>query len=72
MEIIIILAFLYLGFCNRPDKNEKKRAKKARKKKGFFGTILEDRANYWKKRDRYMNGGGWWDDVNSGRPPVGP
>ena len=57
MEIIIILAFLYLGFCNRPDKNEKKRAKKA---------------NYWKKHDKYMNGGGWWDDVNSGRPPVGP
>lgn len=63
MEIIIILAFLYLGFCNRPDKNEKKEKKwKSRKKPGFWASFFNSRAKYYKKRDKYWNGGGWYKD----------
>ena len=63
MEIIIILAFLYLGFCNRPDKNEKKEKKwKPRKKPSFWASFFNSRAKYYKKRDKYWNGGGWYKD----------
>jgi hypothetical protein len=60
MEIIIICVLLYLGFSNRPDKKERKM--KPRKKPGFWASFFNSRAKYYKKRDKYWNGGGWYKD----------
>lgn len=60
MEIIIICILLCLGFGNLADKKERKT--KPKKKNGFLTSYCNSRAKYYKKQDKYWNGGGWYKD----------
>ena len=63
MEIIIIVILIFLGLGKLGEKKEKKEKKwKPRKKPGFWASFFNSRAKYYKKRDKYWNGGGWYKD----------
>ena len=60
MEIIIIVILIFMGLGKPGEKKEKKW--KPRKKPGFWASFFNSRAKYYKKRDKYWNGGGWYKD----------